>query len=136
MREDGVGTFGRPVADDVACSECGTGWLVRRQSGDGGTFYGCSNYPYCERAERPCPACGEGLRVREGGTVRCRERGSTAPGCPLCDGVLLDRNGPYGPFLGCSNYPACTYKRDKRRSPAAPRWSGTHRASDRAQRSG
>ena len=136
MREDGVGTFGRAVADDVACGECGTGRLVRRQGGDGGTFFGCSNYPYCGRTERPCPACGEGLRVREGGTVRCRECGSTVQGCPLCDGALLDRNGPYGHFLGCSNYPACTYKRDERRSRAAPGRSGPHRASGRAQRSG
>ncbi|MCY4012271.1 MAG: topoisomerase DNA-binding C4 zinc finger domain-containing protein [Gammaproteobacteria bacterium] len=42
------------------------------------------------------------------GTPRCRECGSTAQACPRCDGVLLERTGPYGPFGGCSNHPACT----------------------------
>ncbi len=33
--------------------------------------------------------------------------------CPLCGGKLLKRTGPYGTFIGCSNYKhtGCTYKR-------------------------
>ena len=30
--------------------------------------------------------------------------------CPLCGGNLVLRNGKYGQFYGCSNYPKCTYK--------------------------
>lgn len=30
--------------------------------------------------------------------------------CPLCGGSLVLRNGRYGSFYGCSNYPKCTYK--------------------------
>ena len=30
--------------------------------------------------------------------------------CPLCGGNLVLRNGRYGQFYGCSNYPQCTYK--------------------------
>lgn len=29
--------------------------------------------------------------------------------CPKCGGYLIKRNGPYGEFLGCSNYPKCKY---------------------------
>ena len=29
--------------------------------------------------------------------------------CPKCGGVLIARNGKYGPFIGCSNYPRCKY---------------------------
>lgn len=29
--------------------------------------------------------------------------------CPLCGGALVLRNGRYGRFYGCSNYPKCTY---------------------------
>ena len=29
--------------------------------------------------------------------------------CPLCGGVLVNRNSTYGNFLGCSNYPKCKY---------------------------
>ena len=38
--------------------------------------------------------------------------------CPQCkDGILRRRNGPYGPFLGCSNWnpegpSSCDYKRN------------------------
>lgn len=33
--------------------------------------------------------------------------------CPFCGGKLVQRNGPYGIFLGCSNYPECKYTRNK-----------------------
>lgn len=29
--------------------------------------------------------------------------------CPLCGGKLVNKNGKYGPFIGCSNYPKCRY---------------------------
>ena len=33
--------------------------------------------------------------------------------CPGCgQGRLVERNGKFGPFLGCSTFPACTYTRD------------------------
>lgn len=30
--------------------------------------------------------------------------------CPNCSGNLIVRQGPYGKFYGCSNYPRCRYK--------------------------
>ena len=29
--------------------------------------------------------------------------------CPCCGGKLVERNGKYGKFIGCSNYPKCRY---------------------------
>lgn len=29
--------------------------------------------------------------------------------CPLCEGKLIMRNGKYGSFIGCSNFPKCRY---------------------------
>ena len=29
--------------------------------------------------------------------------------CPKCHGSLIERNGKYGPFIGCSNYPKCKF---------------------------
>lgn len=29
--------------------------------------------------------------------------------CPKCGGKLVERNGKYGKFIGCSNYPTCKY---------------------------
>lgn len=31
--------------------------------------------------------------------------------CPRCGGRLIKRNGKYGNFIGCSNYPRCKYTR-------------------------
>jgi ssDNA-binding Zn-finger/Zn-ribbon topoisomerase 1 len=36
--------------------------------------------------------------------------------CPGCGhGRLVRRNGKFGPFLGCSTFPACKYTREVRR---------------------
>ncbi|WP_005031682.1 AAA family ATPase [Holophaga foetida] len=32
--------------------------------------------------------------------------------CPVCGGALRERNGRFGPFFGCSNYPRCRYTRN------------------------
>ena len=29
--------------------------------------------------------------------------------CPECGGKLIMRNGKYGSFIGCSNFPKCRY---------------------------
>ena len=29
--------------------------------------------------------------------------------CPKCGNKLIERNGKYGEFIGCSNYPKCKY---------------------------
>ena len=29
--------------------------------------------------------------------------------CPKCGGILVPRKGKFGSFLGCSNYPKCTF---------------------------
>lgn len=29
--------------------------------------------------------------------------------CPRCGGRLTERTGPYGKFIGCSNYPNCKF---------------------------
>lgn len=33
--------------------------------------------------------------------------------CPRCGGELRRRNGKFGEFFGCSNYPACRYTRNR-----------------------
>lgn len=38
--------------------------------------------------------------------------GAKLPSCPRCGGELLKRNGRFGPFFGCSNYPACRYTKN------------------------
>jgi ssDNA-binding Zn-finger/Zn-ribbon topoisomerase 1 len=38
----------------------------------------------------------------------------TGQTCPECkQGELLERSGRYGPWLGCSRFPECTYRANK-----------------------
>lgn len=42
--------------------------------------------------------------------IKDRERKIVSEGrCPRCGGNLVHREGKYGSFLGCSNYPKCKY---------------------------
>ena len=108
--------FGRQTAGDVPCPECREGRLVQRKGEDGSVFYGCSNFPYCDHTQRPCPVCGAGLPVRGRESARCGACGRTFEGCPACDGWLQSKPGPYGTFLGCSSWPVCDYTRSARQT--------------------
>jgi DNA topoisomerase-1 len=39
----------------------------------------------------------------------------TGERCPECGGELIIRDGKYGKFIGCSNFPACRYRRSLHR---------------------
>ena len=72
-----------------------------------GLFFGCSNYPICDETSRPCIACGSGFLVRYGVHIvcdnpRCNKEYEACPECE--DGMLVQRDGKYGLFLGCTNY--------------------------------
>ena len=119
-----VTEFGRLPESDVACPTCVDGRLERRKNTrDRRVFYGCSHYPYCEHTQPACPYCRTGLPVKTDGVFRCRDCGQSVEACPACDGWLRTRAGKYGPFLGCSNYPACDYTRNIQR--------GRHRSQPR-----
>ena len=107
-----VTVFGRPLDKDVACPKCEDGRLEQREnSQDGGTFYGCSHYPYCDYTQSPCPICRYGLLSKAGEKYRCQDCGHSVQVCPTCDGWLLTKSGKYGLFLACSNWPGCNYTR-------------------------
>ena len=107
-----ISEFGRLPENDVSCPVCVTGLLVRREnSRDGSTFYGCSNWPYCDHKQQPCHACGQGLPVKTEGEYHCRDCGHPIEACPKCEGWLQTKRGKFGRFLVCSNWPACGYGR-------------------------
>ena len=107
-----VTVFGQPPESDVPCPKCHNGHLKRRESTrDESTFYGCSNYPYCDYLQPSCPACGKGLPVKTEGGFRCRDCGQGIESCPNCEGWLQPRIGKHGRFLGCTNFPDCGYTR-------------------------
>ena len=112
-----VAVFGRLPEKEVPCPKCVRGNLVRRENArTKGSFCGCSNWPYCQHSQPPCPVCGRGLPVEADGRYRCRDCGRVIEACPACGGWLHDRKGRYGRFLGCSNWPACDVTRNIGRS--------------------
>ena len=103
---DSVVSRGAGSVDPVQCPGCITGELVRRTSSHG-LFFGCSNYPLCTCAASTCRHCDQGAFVRQGGLYVCSnsECDNVELVCPRCEmGRLTERIGPYGPFLGCTNY--------------------------------
>ena len=55
----GVAIFARLPEKDAPNQTCVRRHLVRRENAHNkGAFYGCSNWPYCEDTQPPCPACG------------------------------------------------------------------------------
>jgi len=78
-----------PAVDGV-CPICG-GQLV--QTMDKGFQIQCEHFPEnCYYQQTPSVSAQESARY-----------------CPDCGGVLKERNGPFGRFLACSNFPRCKH---------------------------
>ena len=56
-----------------------------------------------------------GNSTREARSAHVEEVKRVASGeaCPWCGSELVERNGRYGPFTGCSAYPKCRFTRDR-----------------------
>ena len=79
---------------DEVCSE-GHPMVIRL--GRNGRFLACSTFPD-HKESRPLP--GDEPPPQAG----------TGEVCPTCgEGTLVGKNGRFGPFVGCSRYPDCTY---------------------------
>jgi DNA helicase-4 len=99
-----------------SCPSCGGSFVLR--DGPYGEYWSCLNEPYCSERARGCQECDRGAMIRNGEWFECSnpECKAADPVCPECgSGALLSRSGPYGEFLGCTNYrpegPSCPGKR-------------------------
>lgn len=100
----------------IHCPECKTGILKKNTTHEDRRrhFYGCSNYPRCKYTENIhyCPQCASEVKKDlDNGVAKCtnKECDFESKLCPQCNGFLIRRNGRYGEFLGCENYPTCKY---------------------------
>ena len=96
-----------PKLTGRTCPRCGKHELVERQ-GRYGTFLACSGYPDCSYRENV-----GGDRRRGRGRAPSGD-GATRPEpqvleeqCPVCGKPLVLRQGRWGPFKSCSDYPRC-----------------------------
>ncbi len=99
------------------CPRCNIGRLKKSQSQK---TMRCSYYPICDHLTPLCPNCNVGYVVVTGHELESECTNSACDGppmiCPRCGmGVLILRQGPYGPFWGCSEYRddlSCRYTQD------------------------
>lgn len=89
----------------IKCEYCGKIAMENKFSSYGGP--GRVNLGTCRECADHDPAASRPAMP----AFRKRNSGSGASGCPYCGGELLEKNGRFGPFVGCSNYPRCRFTR-------------------------
>ncbi len=89
------------------CPVCGTGKITMRVMNDGQFFFSCDNYPFCAYKPLTCNSCNKAPMIKDGLNYRCQntECNYCVKACKKCsDGIMVERHGKYGSFLGCSNF--------------------------------
>ncbi|MGB9701293.1 MAG: type I DNA topoisomerase [Candidatus Kapaibacteriota bacterium] len=84
---------------ETKCPQCGAPLVIRVSRR--GRFLGCSNYPECTYTQ-PLPK----LNNPEPTPKPAAEVYPDAK-CPICGKEMLVREGKFGRFLGCVDYPSC-----------------------------
>ncbi|WP_193369334.1 UvrD-helicase domain-containing protein [Pelagibius marinus] len=110
--EYGVVLLGEAGLAEHKCAACG-GRMVPKEAGNGRRRFVCEHGYLCGASLPTCGVCGRDIPARGGpsGEEMICSCGARYPSCPSCsDGWLVERNGQYGAFLGCTRYPACKGK--------------------------
>ena len=89
---------------DVLCDKCGARMIYK--NGRFGKFLACPNYPECKCTK----AVDKNGKVAEQDSLTPELAGFK---CELCGGEMVIRNGRYGSFYACNNYPTCTFTKQK-----------------------
>lgn len=89
---------------DITCEKCGAKMIYK--NGRFGRFLACPNYPSCKNTK---------TLDKDGNLAEPTYDSPTPAGfkCEMCGAEMLIRNGRYGTFYACSNYPSCTFTKQK-----------------------
>jgi DNA topoisomerase-1 len=129
---------------DELCSE-GHAMVIRL--GRYGEFLACSNYPE-HKETRELPGVGGSAAATAVGPDGATGEPAAPEVCPKCGeaegGVLVQRRGRFGPFIGCARYPDCDYIKKEGPPPppplpfevACPTCAKGHLVARRARRTG
>jgi DNA topoisomerase-1 len=88
----------------IVCDVCKEGRMLIKRSRNG-EFLACSRFPQCKNSK-------SFTRDKDGNIVISEPR-TLAEKCPKCGSPLMERNGRFGEFIACSNYPKCKFSRPK-----------------------
>ena len=89
---------------DIICDKCGSRMIVK--NGRFGRFAACPNYPTCKNT-KPLDKADKGEDAEEKKPVIADFK------CELCGGDMVLRNGRYGSFYACANYPTCKFTKQR-----------------------
>ena len=99
-----------PEKLDAVCEKCGAPMVLK--TGKFGKFAACSNYPNCRNTKQLAQ-----LNNQEFKKMDPVLQGET---CEKCGAPLVLRNGKFGVFYACSNYPNCRYTKQHNRALDVP----------------
>ena len=103
-----------PVEEtDIICDKCGSKMVVK--NGRYGKFAACPNFPQCRNTkpltpQKPTEAKEEKPEVKVVEGMKCEK----------CGGDMVLRNGRYGSFYACANYPKCKFTKQKNKELEVP----------------
>ncbi|HEX4824602.1 MAG TPA: type I DNA topoisomerase [Candidatus Polarisedimenticolaceae bacterium] len=81
------------------CQKCGRPMVLKR--GRFGAFLACSGYPECKTTRK--------IVVGKEGKAEAKAEVLLDELCPKCGNKLAVKQGRFGEFTSCSNYPKCRY---------------------------
>jgi len=85
------------------CEKCGKQMVIK--IGRFGKFLSCSDYPRCDFSK---PLIDERAKIKDFKEDKSLGE-ATREKCPKCGGDLVLKEGRFGPFLACSQYPKCKF---------------------------
>jgi DNA topoisomerase I len=88
---------------DETCENCGKPMAVKR--GRFGQFLACTGYPEC-KTTRKLISTKQGLAAAKPDQILDEK-------CPRCGNNLVVKQGRFGEFTACTNYPECKYVKHK-----------------------
>ena len=89
---------------DEICDKCGAKMIIK--TGRYGKFLACSAFPECKNI-KSLKKEGEEVRKEDSEEMLELKEKYKEEKCEKCGSEMIVRNGKFGPFLGCSNYPKC-----------------------------
>ncbi|MBE6583969.1 MAG: type I DNA topoisomerase [Ruminococcaceae bacterium] len=110
-----------PVEEtDIICDKCGSRMIVK--NGKFGKFAACPNFPKC-RNTKPLDAKADNAEAEEKVEEKKEEKKLIVAEdmkCEKCGGDMVLRNGKFGSFYACANYPACKYTKQRIKEVGVP----------------
>ncbi len=112
-----------PVEEtDIICDKCGSRMIVK--NGRFGKFAACPNFPKCRNTKPLIENKPETAEIDEKPETQNADNKQLVIAedmkCEKCGGDMVLRNGKFGSFYACANYPTCKYTKQRIKEVGVP----------------